>query len=88
MYCITDWSFIYNDPILVRCVFLSFDDGTLRLLSLLKAAYDVPVTGQPFTAIKQKGLHTYFCSSYAIWSIQVSRQTGISVIHGWLVLVY
>lgn len=60
-----------------RCVFLSFDDGTLRLLSLLKAAYDVPVTGQPFTAIKQKGLHTYFCSSYAIWSIQVSRQTGM-----------
>ncbi|XP_022934486.1 uncharacterized protein LOC111441649 isoform X2 [Cucurbita moschata] len=60
-----------------RCVFLSFDDGTLRLLSLLKAAYDVPVTGQPFTAIKQKGLHTYCCSPFAIWSIQVSRQTGM-----------
>ncbi|KAA0043896.1 DNA binding protein, putative isoform 1 [Cucumis melo var. makuwa] len=60
-----------------RCVFLSFDDGTLRLLSLLKAANDVPATGQPFTAIKQKGLHTYICSSYAIWSIQVSRQTGM-----------
>uniref|UniRef100_A0A0A0LGM2 Uncharacterized protein n=1 Tax=Cucumis sativus TaxID=3659 RepID=A0A0A0LGM2_CUCSA len=60
-----------------RCVFLSFDDGTLRLLSLLKAANDVPATGRPFTAIKQKGLHTYICSSYAIWSIQVSRQTGM-----------
>ncbi|XP_022144682.1 uncharacterized protein LOC111014310 isoform X2 [Momordica charantia] len=66
-----DW---LPDP---RCVILSFDDGTLRLLSLLKAAYDVPVTGKPFTGTKQQGLHSYYGSSFAIWSVQVSRQTGM-----------
>ncbi|XP_023005875.1 uncharacterized protein LOC111498749 [Cucurbita maxima] len=66
-----DW---LSDP---RCTILSFDDGTLRLLSLPKAACDVPVTGKPFTRVKQKGLHTYCCTSTAIWSVQVSRQTGM-----------
>lgn len=63
---------------LFRCVILSFDDGTMRILSLLKAAYDVPVTGKPFGGTKQQGLHSYYCSSFAIWSVQVSRITGIS----------
>lgn len=76
-----------NDPIFFRCIILTFDDGTLRLLSLVKAAYDVPVTGKPFTGTNQKGLHSYSCSSSAIWSVQVSRQTGISVSHDLLAWV-
>ena len=59
-----------------RCVVVSFDDGTLRILSLVKAAYDVPVTGKPFVGTQQQGFHSYYCSSFAIWSVQVSRQTG------------
>lgn len=59
-----------------RCVIVSFDDGTLRILSLVKAAYDVPVTGKPFVGTQQQGFHSYYCSSFAIWSVQVSRLTG------------
>ncbi|KAI8553561.1 hypothetical protein RHMOL_Rhmol05G0025300 [Rhododendron molle] len=66
-----DW---LPDP---RCVIVSFDDGTLRILSLVKAAYDVPVTGKPFVGTQQQGFHSYYCSSFAIWSVQVSRLTGI-----------
>ncbi|XP_059462909.1 uncharacterized protein LOC132191818 isoform X2 [Corylus avellana] len=66
-----DW---LPDP---RCVILSFDDGTMRILSLVKAAYDTPVTGKPFGGTKQQGLHSYYCSSFAIWSVQVSRLTGM-----------
>ncbi|PIA40486.1 hypothetical protein AQUCO_02500295v1, partial [Aquilegia coerulea] len=65
-----DW---LQDP---RCVIMSFDDGTLRILSLSKAAYDVPVTGKPFVGTQQQGLHSYFCSSYPIWSVQASRLKG------------
>ncbi|OMO89342.1 hypothetical protein CCACVL1_07901 [Corchorus capsularis] len=60
-----------------RCVILSFDDGTMKLLSLSQAVSDVPVTGKPFTGTKQQGLHLYNCSSFAIWHIQVSRLTGM-----------
>ncbi|XP_022765150.1 uncharacterized protein LOC111310200 isoform X2 [Durio zibethinus] len=60
-----------------RCVILSFDDGTMKMLSLVHAACDVPVTGKPFTGTKQQGLHLYNCSSFAIWSVQVSRLTGM-----------
>ncbi|KAE8098519.1 hypothetical protein FH972_016576 [Carpinus fangiana] len=67
-----DW---LPDP---RCVILSFDDGTMRILSLVKAAYDAPVTGKPFGGTKQQGLHSYYCSSFAIWSVQVSRLTGMA----------
>ncbi|XP_062082661.1 uncharacterized protein LOC133788977 [Humulus lupulus] len=66
-----DW---LPDP---RCVILSSDDGTMRTLSLTKAAYDVPATGKPFTGTKQQGLHAYFCLSFAIWSVHVSRETGM-----------
>ncbi|KAH7862286.1 hypothetical protein Vadar_002497 [Vaccinium darrowii] len=66
-----DW---LPDP---RCVIVSFDDGTLRILSLAKAAYDVPVTGKPFVGTQQQGFHSYYCSSFAIWSVQVSRLTGM-----------
>lgn len=71
--------FIYGldwlpDP---RCVLVSYDDGTLRMVSLSRAAYDVPVTGEPFTGTLQQGVHSYCCSSSAIWSIHVSRLTGM-----------
>ncbi|KAK8517948.1 hypothetical protein V6N12_016782 [Hibiscus sabdariffa] len=60
-----------------RCVMISFDDGTMRLLSLVHAACDVPVTGKPYGGTKQQGLHLYNCSSFAIWSVHVSRLTGM-----------
>ncbi|KAL8140426.1 hypothetical protein V2J09_006447 [Rumex salicifolius] len=71
--------FIYSldwlpDP---RCILTSYDDGTLRILSLAKAAYDTPVTGKPFAGTPQQGLHTYSCSPFSIWNIQVSRHTGM-----------
>lgn len=72
--------FIYSldwlpDP---KCILLSFDDGSMRLLSLTQAANNVPVTGKPFTATKQQGLVAVFnSSSFAIWSVQVSRLTGL-----------
>ncbi|CAH2036808.1 unnamed protein product, partial [Thlaspi arvense] len=72
--------FIYSldwlpDP---KCVLLSFDDGTIRILSLVKVAYDVPATGKPYPNTKQQGLSVYNCSSFPIWSIQVSRLTGMA----------
>ncbi|KAI3896970.1 hypothetical protein MKW92_049290 [Papaver armeniacum] len=66
-----DW---LPDP---RCVIMSFDDGTLRILSLLKSANDVPVTGKPYAGTQQQGLHSLFCSSFPVWSVQASRLTGI-----------
>ncbi|XP_030531704.1 uncharacterized protein LOC115741837 isoform X2 [Rhodamnia argentea] len=70
-----DW---LPDP---RCVLLSFDDGTVRLLSLSRSAYDGPVTGKPLCGTKQ-GLHTMYCSSFAIWSVHVSRHTGMVAYSG------
>ncbi|KAJ6351838.1 hypothetical protein OIU78_007682 [Salix suchowensis] len=66
-----DW---LPDP---RCIILSFDDGTMRLLSLAKAAYDAAVNGKPSVGPKQLGMHVVNCSSFAIWSVQVSRLTGM-----------
>ncbi|KAG1348026.1 hypothetical protein COCNU_06G018550 [Cocos nucifera] len=60
-----------------RCIILSLDDGTLRILSLWKAAYDVPVTGRPFAGTKYQGLHNFGCSSFAVWSAQVSQTLGL-----------
>ncbi|XP_042476421.1 uncharacterized protein LOC122058061 [Macadamia integrifolia] len=69
--CSLDW---LPDP---NCVVLSLDDGTLRILSLLRAACDVSVTGKPFVGTQQQGLHSYCCSPFSIWSVQVSRLTGL-----------
>ncbi|GAB2272500.1 hypothetical protein Dimus_007324 [Dionaea muscipula] len=66
-----DW---LPDP---RCVITSYDDGTLRILSLGKAAYDVPATGKPYAGTHQQGLHSLYCSPFAIWSVHVSRLTGM-----------
>ncbi|KAH7553387.1 hypothetical protein JRO89_XS12G0006200 [Xanthoceras sorbifolium] len=66
-----DW---LSDP---RCVILTFDDGAIRILSLVKAAYDVPATGKSFAETKP-GFHLLNCSSsFAVWSIHVSRLTGM-----------
>lgn len=67
-----DW---LPDP---RCIILSFDDGTLRIFSLAKIANDVPVTGKPFSGTQQPGLICYSCSPFPIWSVQVSRATGLA----------
>ncbi|GAB2213202.1 hypothetical protein Droror1_Dr00021223 [Drosera rotundifolia] len=58
-----------------RCVITSYDDGTLRFLSLAKASCDVPTTGKPFSGTHQQGLHSLYCSPFAIWSVHVSRLT-------------
>ncbi|XP_050380080.1 uncharacterized protein LOC126797498 isoform X2 [Argentina anserina] len=65
-----------------RCVLLSFDDGTLRLLSLTKIASDAPATGKPFAGTKQQGLHNLACLPFAIWSVQISRLTGMVAYSG------
>ncbi|KAL8132039.1 hypothetical protein AgCh_007796 [Apium graveolens] len=69
--CSLDW---VPDP---RGIIISYEDGTIRILSLSEAANNVPVTGKPFVGTPQEGLHRYCCSSYTIWSIQVSRITGM-----------
>ncbi|KAK1404734.1 putative general transcription factor 3C polypeptide 2-like [Heracleum sosnowskyi] len=69
--CSLDW---VPDP---RGIIISYEDGTIRILSLSEAANNVPVTGKPFVGTLQEGLHRYCCSSYTIWSIQVSRITGM-----------
>lgn len=62
-----------------RCVILSFDDGSIRLLSLIKAAYEVPAAGKPYAGTKQPELNLVSCSSFAVWSVQASQLTGISI---------
>ncbi|XP_019152955.1 PREDICTED: uncharacterized protein LOC109149566 isoform X3 [Ipomoea nil] len=66
-----DW---LTDP---RCIFVSCDDGSLRIQSLVKAANDFPITGKPLTISKQQGFHTYERSLFAIWSLHSSRLTGM-----------
>ncbi|CAI9778932.1 unnamed protein product [Fraxinus pennsylvanica] len=66
-----DW---LPDP---RCIIGSGDDGSIWILSLVKAAQDIPVTGKPFSGTQRQGLHSYHCASFPIWSIQVSRLTGM-----------
>ncbi|KAG8389281.1 hypothetical protein BUALT_Bualt02G0212600 [Buddleja alternifolia] len=66
-----DW---LPDP---RCALGSIDDGTLWLLNLEKAAYDIPVTGKSLPGTTKHGFHSFDCSSFSIWSIQASRLTGM-----------
>ncbi|KAL0347074.1 UNVERIFIED_CONTAM: hypothetical protein Scaly_1723400, partial [Sesamum calycinum] len=60
-----------------RCVFGSIDDGTLWLLSLERAAHDIPVTGKSVPAAPKHGFHNFDCSSFSIWCIHASRLTGM-----------
>ncbi|XP_055962449.1 uncharacterized protein LOC126654951 isoform X2 [Mercurialis annua] len=65
-----DW---LPDP---KVIILSFHDGTMRLLSLAKAANDAHV--QLSVEPKQPGIHNILdIPSHAIWSVQVSRKTGL-----------
>ncbi|KAI3746249.1 hypothetical protein L6452_08673 [Arctium lappa] len=66
-----DW---HPDP---RCVVVSFSDGEIQIISLSKAACDVPVTGAPFVEAHRHASHSYHCSSSSILSVQVSRLTGM-----------
>ncbi|KAI4300445.1 hypothetical protein L6164_033823 [Bauhinia variegata] len=59
------------------CIIMSFEDGTMRTLSMVKAANDLPVTGEKFSGTKQQGLHCSPYSLFAIWNVQVSRKTGM-----------
>ncbi|XP_019427890.1 PREDICTED: uncharacterized protein LOC109336019 isoform X2 [Lupinus angustifolius] len=59
------------------CIIMSFEDGAMRTISLSQAANDLPVSGKIYTGKKQPGLHTTIYSSFAIWSVQVSRITGM-----------
>ncbi|KAI3690501.1 hypothetical protein L2E82_48552 [Cichorium intybus] len=61
----------------IRCVILSSDDGEIKIINLSNAASDVPVTGTPTVKTQQHGSHSYYCSSSLIWSLQVSRLTGM-----------
>ncbi|XP_070006998.1 uncharacterized protein [Nicotiana sylvestris] len=69
--CSVDW---LPEP---RCIIISCDDGTLKILSLPKAAYDVPVTGNFLVGTKQQGFHSFSRSLLAIWNVQASRVTGL-----------
>ncbi|XP_054812973.1 uncharacterized protein LOC129313686 [Prosopis cineraria] len=59
------------------CIIMTFEDGTMRTLSLMKAANDLPVSGKRISGKKQPGLHSSSRSSFAIWSVHVSRITGM-----------
>ncbi|RDX97408.1 General transcription factor 3C polypeptide 2 [Mucuna pruriens] len=59
------------------CIIMSFEDGTMRTFSLVKAANDLPVSGEIYKGKKQPGMHGSSYSSFAIWSVQVSRITGM-----------
>ncbi|KAJ1419525.1 WD40/YVTN repeat-like-containing domain superfamily [Sesbania bispinosa] len=59
------------------CIIMSFEDGTMRTFSLVKAANELPVTGTTYSGKKQPWLHSSSYSSFAIWSVHVSRITGM-----------
>ncbi|KAK7342874.1 hypothetical protein VNO80_25832 [Phaseolus coccineus] len=59
------------------CIIMSFEDGTMKTIGLAKAANDLPVTGEIYSGKKQPGLHGSLYASFAIWSVQVSRITGM-----------
>lgn len=65
-----------------RCVIVAMDDGSIRTLSLDMAASDTPITGKACTKTVGQGLHSYFCSSFAILTVQVARSTGLALCGG------
>ncbi|KAJ0793991.1 hypothetical protein HanOQP8_Chr01g0035281 [Helianthus annuus] len=75
-YLCTLFIFLLYIYFVCRCVVLSFDDGEIKIISLLKAASDVPVTGMPCDKKPLHGSYSYYCSSSSIWSVQVSSLTG------------
>eukprot|EP00252_Welwitschia_mirabilis_P020039 TRINITY_DN4807_c0_g1_i1.p1 TRINITY_DN4807_c0_g1~~TRINITY_DN4807_c0_g1_i1.p1 ORF type:complete len:832 (+),score=159.81 TRINITY_DN4807_c0_g1_i1:101-2497(+) len=61
----------------LSCIILSMDDGSLRILSLSKAAVDTPVTGKAYCGTQFQGLQGLCCSSFTITSVHASRLTGL-----------
>lgn len=61
-----------------RCIVIAYEDGIMRTVSLTRMANDTPVTGEPFTRTNSHGVHGQVCSMFAIWSVQVSRDTGLA----------
>ncbi|QHO38722.1 hypothetical protein HN51_005036 [Arachis hypogaea] len=59
------------------CIIMSFEDGTMKTISLVKVANEFPVNGKTYNGKRQPWLHTYSLSSSAIWNVQVSRNTGM-----------
>ncbi|MED6109924.1 hypothetical protein PIB30_038100 [Stylosanthes scabra] len=59
------------------CIIMSFEDGTMKTISLMKLANELPVNGKTYNGTKQPWLHTFSLSSSAIWNVQVSRNTGM-----------
>lgn len=55
---------------------LSFDDGTIRIVSLSKTISDAFANKNMFGELKLVH-HYYVRSAFAIWSIHVSHMTGI-----------
>ncbi|MCI16387.1 transducin family protein/WD-40 repeat protein, partial [Trifolium medium] len=62
------------------CIIMSFEDGTMKTISLVKAASDLPVTGTIYTGKKQPWLHGSTYSSYAIWSVQAWLHTAVQMV--------
>ncbi|XP_078428405.1 transducin/WD40 repeat-like superfamily protein isoform X2 [Wolffia australiana] len=60
------------------CLIFAFDDGSLKTLSLSKAACNVHVTGKPFDGAKHGVLHNYYRSQFAIWSVHASPVTAVA----------
>ncbi|XP_057777850.1 uncharacterized protein LOC130996573 isoform X2 [Salvia miltiorrhiza] len=62
-----------------RCIYGAMEDGSMWLLSLERAAPDIPITGKcQYVASKHgHGFHSFHCSLFAIWSLQASRLTGM-----------
>ncbi|XP_042019833.1 uncharacterized protein LOC121767594 [Salvia splendens] len=56
-----DW---LPDP---RCVYGAMEDGTMWLLSLERAAHDIPltVTGNYHNVASKHGFHSFHCSTFA-----------------------
>ncbi|MCO5601243.1 hypothetical protein L7F22_055362 [Adiantum nelumboides] len=65
-----------------RGIVLSMDDGTIKTLSLDVSLCDSPFTGTPLPKSLSQGMHTTFASDYAVWSVHVSRASGIAVYGG------
>ncbi|KAI5055514.1 hypothetical protein GOP47_0029035 [Adiantum capillus-veneris] len=65
-----------------RGIVLSMDDGTIKTLSLDVSLCDLPFTGTPPPKSLSQGMHTTFASDYAVWSVHVSRASGMAVYGG------
>ncbi|KAL8526313.1 hypothetical protein ACS0TY_015505 [Phlomoides rotata] len=60
-----------------RCIYGSTEDGTMWLLSLEKAAHDLPVSKKCHQMASKHGFHQMDCSTFSLWSLQASRLTGM-----------